>query len=142
MTTLRKWNGDSNDVILSFLKQYNITDKQISLLKYEALTPDSFIWIINTESGRYCLYAEDYVPSIEHVMMQMEDNRSQWNEHDTYELLPVVKRQDWHTSSPVASASTYEPPEQPEEFMKYAATSGFDFVFLAKVTNQPKTNLD
>ncbi len=142
MKTLREWNGDSNKLVLSFLKQFGVKAEKISLLKYETLTPDSFIWIFNTDSGRYCLYVEDYVPSIDHVKKQMDEKRSEWNPDDKYELLHVNHDQEWDKASPVTAATTYQLPDKPEEFMQYAATSGFDFVFLAKVINQPKTNLD
>jgi hypothetical protein len=141
MKTLREWNGDSNELILNFLKQFDVKAEKISLLKYEALTPDSFIWIFNTDSRRYCLYAEDYVPSIDHVKKQMDEKRSEWGSDDQYELLRVSHNQEWDKTSPVATATTYQQPEKPKEFMQYAATSGFDFVFLAKVINQPTTNL-
>lgn len=141
MKALREWNGDSNKLVLSLLMQFDVKAEKISLLKYEALTPDSFIWIFNTGSGRYCLYAEDYVPSIEYVKKQMDAKRSEWDSDDQYELLHVSHHQEWGKASPVATATTYQPPEKPEEFMQYAATSGFDFVFLAKVINQPTTNL-
>jgi hypothetical protein len=140
MKTLRKWNGDSNELIIGLLKQFDVNAEKISLIKYEALTPDSFIWIFNTDSGRYCLYAEDYVPSIDHVKKQIDEYRSEWNPEDKYELLQVRKKEEWDKASPVAAADTYKPPEKPEEFMQYAATSGFDFVFLAKVITQPTTN--
>ncbi|MGC1177001.1 MAG: hypothetical protein WA843_02925 [Candidatus Saccharimonadales bacterium] len=135
MKTLREWDGDSNELVLSFLRQFNVKAEKISLLKYEALTPDSFIWIFNTGSGRYCLYTEDYVPSIDHVKKQMDEKRSEWNPDDKYELLRVSHDQEWDKTRPVTAATTYRPPEKPEEFMQYAATSGFDFVFLAKVIN-------
>jgi hypothetical protein len=140
MKTLRKWNGDSNELIISILKKFGVESGSISLLKYEALTPDSFIWIFSTDNRRYCLYAEDYVPSIDHVKEQIDNNRSVWSPDDRYELLRVSKVQDWSKSSPVAAATTYKQPEKPDEFMQYAATSGFNFVFLAKVIDQPKTN--
>lgn len=136
MKTLRDWDGDSNELILHFLKQFTIEADKMTLLKYEVLTPDSFIWIFSLANNEiYCLYAEDYIPSVKHVKERMYAERIGWNSMNKYELLPVSHAQAWNEASPVTAATTYQSPERPEDIMKYAATSGFDFVFLAKVTS-------
>lgn len=143
---LRQWSGDSNKLILDMLKQFGVEASDIFLHKYEALTPDSFIWKIthrhNDEYTNYYLYAEDYVPSLEHVVKEIEANLASWSPNDKVKLMPVTKRIKWEHSDPVKSTDTYQKPERASEFMKFAATSGFDYVFLAKITNEPKTNLD
>lgn len=139
---LRAWNGDTLEVIEPFLIQFGLAPKKITLLKYEALTPDSFIWFLSVDGAKYCLYAEDYVPSLEHVQEIIHENLPTWTPYDKYKLKKVEKRQEWIDTSPVKSAATYIPPTKPEEFMKHATTSGFDFVFVAESKSKPKTNLD
>lgn len=142
MEMLRSWNGESHQLLIAALKQFGLAPSAVSLIKYEALTPDSFIWFLGIDGTNYCLYAEDYVPSHEHVLNVIHDNLPSWVHNEKYKLVEVVDRQKWEEASPVKSASTYKPPEKPEEFMKFATTSGFDFVFLAKSHSKPKTNLD
>lgn len=139
---LRTWNGESNALIISMLKQFGVVTDKINLLRYEALTPDRFIWFFTINSIRYCLYAEDYVPSIQHVKQTIRDNLTKWNPKDTYKLLEIKDREKREGVSPAKSANTHKSPDRPEEFMKYATTSGFDFVFLGRSESKPKTNLD
>ena len=131
---LREWNGNSNDLIVDALKKFAIETKEISLLKYESLTPDSFIWYLSImeegKSRHYCIYAEDFIPSLEHVATTMNGNLPVWSFEDAYELVPVKKRQKWEEATPVKMADTYPSPKETAELMKYASTSGFDFVFL------------
>ena len=121
------------------LKQFGVEAQDLSLVKYEALSPDSFIWFFNatTESGRksYCLYAEDYIPGLDHVTEAIHQNCPKWDEEAAYNLLKVTQKENWAESSPVKSASTYKAPEKQDEFMEYAASSGYDFVFLARTGN-------
>lgn len=63
---------------------------RLSLVGFAALSPDSFLWKIFDGSTVYYVYAEDFVPSLEHVR---------------HSLI---------------------------EFAKYAAQSGYDFVFLLR----------
>ncbi len=130
--TLRDWNIDTNQPLIDALMQFGLEAESLLLLKYECLTPDSFIWFFGIGNAHYCLYAEDYVPSLEHVVETINVNRVQWTPEATFELMEVVKPAIWEESSPVTSATTYQPPEDTEEFMKFAAASGVDFVFLAR----------
>lgn len=135
---LRQWNGDSNELILGTLKQFGIDAKKISLTKYEALTPDSFIWFFNTNDeiarDEYCLYAEDYIPGLDHVLKSINQHRPEWDSDVKYDLVKVAQQTKWSDASPVKNASVYEPPKKSEELMKYASTSGYDFVFLARAS--------
>lgn len=132
MKMLRGWNGDSNELLFKALEQFGVMPGGFTLHKYEALTPDSFIWIFNVDDDRYCLYAEDFVSELDEVYVQIKEYGWTWNPDEKYELMPVANPQVWKNSSPVKSADIYEPPKRPKEFMKYAAQSGYDFVFLAK----------
>jgi hypothetical protein len=58
------------------------------------------------------------------------------DESDKYELVEVVKPDQWDKSSPVTTSDTYKPPKNPEEFMRFALPSGYDFVFLGKSLKQ------
>lgn len=129
---LRQWNGDSLLPILKILEQFGLKDNDIKILKYECLSPDSFIWIFSSETGRYCLYAEDYVPSLDHVRKIIETHGMLNEEDDEYELIEVKNPTLWDESSPVATADVYTPPDNNTEFMKYAVPSGHDFVFLGR----------
>lgn len=134
MKMLREWNGESHEPIIKILDSFDVKAKDFTLLKYEALTPDSFIWVIVVNGERYCLYAEDFVQSLKHIREAMHEHGFIEGETDKYELVPVKSPQDWNEASPVKAASTYEEPEDKEDFVQYAATSGFDFVFLGKST--------
>jgi hypothetical protein len=127
---LRDWQGESHATIYEILARFGLRPSDIHLLKYEALTPDSFIWFLELDGVRYCLYAEDYVPSIAYVEKVMKDNHPDWHSGDSYKLVRVKNPEIWEESSPVRSATTYKPPVDTEEFMQYATTSGIDFVFL------------
>ena len=138
MKMLRQWNGESNDIILTVLKQFGIKADAIRLQKYEAISPDSFIWCFaiprEDESEYYYLYAEDYVPSLEHVRDQIDQNSAEWiaEEKNLFEFVPVLEPADWKSAEPVKTAAVYAEPENTDELMKYALPSGYDFVFLAK----------
>jgi hypothetical protein len=139
MEMLRQWNGESNSLIVAALQQFGIDAQDIRLVKYEALTPDSFIWFFSAASGssskQYCLYAEDYIPNLGHVSEVIHQYRPEWDEEVTYSLLKVMQKENWEDSSPVKSAATYKVPEKQKDYMEYAATSGYDFVFLARAGN-------
>ncbi len=128
---LREWNGDSNQPLIDIAKQFGLDVADLKLLKYEILSPDSFIWFF-TAKGHYCLYAEDFVHSLDLVSKTIHDNLPSESWDDKFELLQVKSPQKWEEASPVTSADTYEPPKDKDEFMKYAGTSGYDFVFLAE----------
>jgi hypothetical protein len=137
MKMLRDWNGESNDILLGVLEQFGVEASTILLQKYEAITLDSRIWNFSIKNGdkfdSYYLYAEDYVPDLEHVTREINQNLAEWTPEDKVKLVPVVTPTTWKESSPVQSSDFYTEPGQPSEFMKFAATSGHDFVFLAKV---------
>lgn len=102
---------------------------RLSLVGYEALSPDSFLWKIYDGKQLYFLYAEDYVPSLEHVKKEI---RAFWPDQIKLEFLPVKDSAALEDSGPYQSAVVYKAPEKEYEFMKYAGQSGYDFVFLLK----------
>ena len=132
MKMLRSWNGDSLSLVQDMLARFGIEAHEVHLLKFEVLSPDSFIWLLSAGEQRYCLYAEDYVASIDDVVQAMKKHGILEDEADNFELLQVKDPEEFAASSPVVSADTYEPPTDAKEFMKYAAPSGYDFAFLGK----------
>lgn len=131
---LRNWNGDSLTSIREIVKLFGIEANDLRLLKYETLSPDSFIWVVGMNGSRYCLYAEDFVTSTEDVVEAMNEHGTLEGETDDYELLSVKNPKDFESSSPVTSADAYEKPADTRKFMENAVPSGYDFVFLGKST--------
>ncbi|MDB5163885.1 MAG: hypothetical protein JWS12_503 [Candidatus Saccharibacteria bacterium] len=131
---LRQWNGESLEPITHIIKQFDLTANRINLLKYESLSPDSCIWVFGLDDKRFCLYAEDYVPSLQHVLDAMATHGVINDEDEDYKLLQVKKLGDWDKSTPVSTATVYKPPADPKKFMEFATTSGHDFVFLGEST--------
>jgi hypothetical protein len=102
---------------------------RLSLVGYSALSPDSFMWKIFDGSTMYYLYAEDYVPNLEHVKKAIQEF---WPTKLNLEFIPTKNSAALEDSSPYQSASVYKPPEKEYEFMKFAGQSGYDLVFLLK----------
>lgn len=137
MKMLREWNGQSNTLILHIIRRFGIDIEELHLIKFECLSYDSFIWYFKLsgelfDSNTYCLYAEDYVPSLSHAINTIDHNQPKLEEESKYQLVRVLQEIDWADSDPVKHSETYKPPDDQKEFMKFAATSGYDFVFLAK----------
>lgn len=130
---LRTWaTFQEKKMILEIISKFKVEVTDFRLQKFEILTPDSFIWYFSAGNVGYCLYAEDYIPSIQHVEQAIAQNLPKWSQEDEFKLVKVQKPVDWDESSPVANATTYKPPEDTSEFMEFAYPSGHDFVFLAK----------
>ena len=135
MKMIRDWNGDTHHDLLDILEKFDVSDTKLRLIKFEIVSPDSFIWFIAVNNQRYCLYAEDFVQSLEDVLEAIHANLPENEPHDNYQLVPVKNPEKWTESTPVTQADISIPPEDQAEFMRYAATSGYDFVFLAKSIN-------
>lgn len=132
MKMLRQWNGDSLKPIVKILEEFGLAEKNLKLLKYECITPNSFIWVLSLNGRRFCLIAEDYVPSLEHIKKAMKIHCNLNEENDEYKLVKAKSLVSWSRSSPVIAADTYKPPINQTEFVQYAVPSGYDFVFLGK----------
>ena len=102
---------------------------RLSLVGHQVLSPDSFLWKIFDGEKVYYLYAEDYVPSLEHVKKEIQ---SFWPDKLELEFVPLKNTAALEDSTPYRSAQVYRPPEKEYEFMQYAGQSGYDFVFLLK----------
>jgi hypothetical protein len=106
---------------------------KLELLRFEVITPDSFMWRVLYDNHIYYLYAEDYVPGLKHVKAVFDTyiGGSKWN------LVQCKIPEEFESSSPVTSTKTYMEPEDSEEMMKYTFGSGYDFVFLARSNEDP-----
>lgn len=87
------------------------------------------MWKIYDGKTTYYLYAEDFVPDLDHVQRQIKDF---WPQDIELEFMPVKTPVAFEDSSPNKSSEIYKPPANEYDFSKYAAPSGYDFVFLLK----------
>lgn len=127
---LRDFEYRSNEVnIRNILGRFNIElSEYIALLRFEVITPDSFMWRLLIGDSVYYLYAEDYVPGLGHVKAVFD----KYLENDTWELMRAKSTVNFEDSPPVKGATTYKEPDDSDEMMQYAVDSGHDFVFLAR----------
>lgn len=111
------------------LEQFIELPPRLSLVGFTALSPDSFLWKIFDGANIYYLYAEDYVPSLDHVRERIQDFSPM---KISLNFLPVKRQVAFEDSLPNQGVEIYKPPKDEYEFSKYAAQSGYDFVFLLK----------
>ena len=109
---------------------FDLADRQfpLALLRFEVITPDSFMWRLLIGNDIYYLYAEDYVSGLDYIKNVFKA----YLESDKWDLMTPRKTITFESASPVIGAITYQEPEDSEEMMKYAVDSGHDFVFLIK----------
>jgi hypothetical protein len=107
------------------------------LVRYEVISPDSFMWRITNGSHVYYLYAQDYISGLNQVKHMF----SSYLKSTKWELIPVKEPRQFTESAPVLGAVTYQQPEDAMEMMKYAADSGVDFVFLARSAEKSENAL-
>lgn len=125
--------------ILNVLKRFGFDFKDekypVNLLRFEVITPDSFMWRISAKGAIYYIYAEDYVSSLEYI----KDVFKKYLKSDEWELVKSPDMMFFKDSSPVHAAATYTEPDNSQDLMVYAIDSGNDFVFLAK-SNEDDSN--
>jgi hypothetical protein len=104
--------------------------RDLKLVGFGEITPDSFIWkLYDIDTKRFFyLYAEDYVPNLDHVRNIL---RKLAPDGAALDLLPIRQNKAFEDSSPNLFANIYKPPTDEYYFSYYAAESGYDFVFLA-----------
>ena len=125
--------------IMDILLQFEGIDfdhyKDIMTQLAKPLSPDSFIWKLSVNGQRYYLYAEDFLENIQHVYREIEKIAGE----GSGELVPVKQQTEFDDLAAVKSVAVYKEPDDYEtEMKKYAASSGYDLVFLYKV--HPPTN--
>lgn len=121
------------DVLERFSLDYNTERSSIDVLKFEVLSPDSFVWKLLLGNVIYYLYAEDYVSDLDYV-------KNVINEYTGSEKWDFVIPREviaFESSSPVQAAVVYQKPEQANRLMEYVIDSGYDFVFLVKTLENP-----
>ena len=127
----------SSDQIAGVLKRFNLDSTSetsgLDILKFELLSPDSFVWKLLLGNVVYYLYAEDYISGIEYV----KDVITDYVGNVKWDFVTAKEIQDFDSSSPVESAEVYKKPERADDLMKYAVSSGYDFVFLVKTLENP-----
>lgn len=111
------------------LEQFIDLPDRLTLVGFTELSPDSFLWKIYDGETVYYLYAEDYVPSLEHVREVIHDF---WPHNIKLEFVPVKNPTAFEDSTPNLASDIYKPPDEEYEFARYAGQSGFDFVFLLR----------
>lgn len=123
-----EYNPDKN-LILEALGRFNIElSENIALVRFEVITPDSFMWRILIEDGVYYLYAEDYVPGIAHIKAVF----NQYLDSSSWSFIESRTAIEFEDAAPVKGASTYKKGGGADEMMQYAIDSGHDFVFLVR----------
>ncbi len=129
------YHQDSN-IIPDILGRFNIElPEYIALIRFEVITPDSFMWRLLISEHIYYLYAEDYVPSLSHIKSLFD----QYIENTEWSFVKPRKVIHFEDASPVKGATTYAPPDASDNMMRYALDSGYDFVFLAR-SSEDATN--
>jgi hypothetical protein len=121
--------------IAQVLEQFAIKmPKHIAIERFEALSPDSFLWKLKLDDVVFYLYAEDYVPGLAYIKKTFAEQipSSDW------QLIKAKRAKTFEASSPVARANTYKKAADADDMMAYAVPSGYDFVFLAKSSEDPE----
>ncbi len=110
------------------LEQFDMGDEGLlSVKKFQALSPESFVWLLECTDYMYYLYAGDFVESLE----QITDSIRLASDGMPGELVRVITPIPFEEMSPVTANTVYEKPDDyDEKIAHYAAESGYDFVFL------------
>lgn len=119
----------NQELITTALKQFDLeVPDKYTLLHFELLSPDSFMWRLRIGSAIYYVYAEDFISGMDDIVNAFNKliGDSQW------ELVRAKNIKKLHDTSPFKSATVYQEPENVSEMMHYAVDSGHDFVFLAR----------
>ena len=99
------------------------------LLGFRILTPDSFIWELLIDNEIYYLYAEDYVTSLEQIIIAVK----KYDRSDIkLDFIEVLESKGLKESDQITSSDVDETPENSDELQKYAQESGYDLAFLLK----------
>lgn len=117
------------DIFFEFQLEADETlEGPMTIIWFKVLSPDSFAWKVALGSRIYLIYAEDYIKSLDYVKRQMRELSG----GTELEFKKVHDAQHFAKASPVRHATLYKRPVRANEMMQYAATSGYDFVFLAR----------
>lgn len=121
------------DVLECFSLDFNSEKSPIDVLRFEVMSPDSFMWRLLLGNAIYYLYAEDYVSGLEYIKGVFGDYLG----NDKWDFITPRHNLTFESSTPVKQAYVYQKSEKTNELMKYAVDSGYDFVFLVKTLENP-----
>ena len=124
------------DLIKSALAQFDnpIPEKQITLIEFQILSPDSFRWRLLIDGAVYYLYAEDHVVSLKDIRKKID---SWFDPTIQIDFIKTKQQEDFASTTPFNSAAIYKEPDDYNQMKFYAASSGYDFVFLCKSDEDP-----
>jgi hypothetical protein len=125
------YNSNSSCIIDALERfGFKLSEKKfpITLLRFEVITPDSFMWRLLIAGSVYYMYAEDYVPGLDYI----KNVFSSYLERNEWQFIEPIKKISFESASPVVKATVYQEPDDSEEIMRYAIDSGNDFIFLVK----------
>ena len=118
---------------MQILGKFNLelpTEKyKILLIEFQVLTPDSFIWRLLIDGNVYYLYAEDFVEGladIEHKILNYAVKDAE------LDFIKARSPEPFNKATAVTHAVVYKEPQRSAAMMRYAVSSGHDFVFLCK----------
>lgn len=128
--------------MLAGLSVFDILEKNtidFSLVKFEVIGPDSFMWRLNIGEHIYYLYVTDYSGGLADIQQTFRD----YLESDEFELVPVRVEHTttFEDSIPVKNAVVYQKADDSDDMMQFASSSGFDSVFLAKSSEDADASL-
>lgn len=105
------------------------------IIHYQTLTPDSEVSLFAFDGRIWCMYQEDYIPSINHVKNKIRD----WvgKDHNFKLLLAAKPYETLRDAPPVRNARVYKLPDNAQDdFRPYTDTNGYYFVFLARMASK------
>ena len=132
-----QYNPDAKLIIETLQKfGFNLAHEKypFSLLRFDVISPDSFMWRILIGEGVYYLYAEDYVSGLDYIKRTFQ----QYLEASDWEFVRPLKTVAFEDAGPVTRANVYAKADDSDAMMEYAVDSGYDFVFLVKSSEKPE----
>ncbi len=112
------------EVLQAFDLDFMSEKSYLDLVRYELLSPDSFMWKLVKGGIVYYLYAEDYVSSLQYV----KDVFNEYIGSNKWDFVLVRDGLELDASDKAEGAL---------EFAQYSVISGYDYVFLAKTLESP-----
>lgn len=119
-------------LIQDVLAQFDIpiaSNRQVTLIEFQTLSPDSFMWRLLLDGTVYYLYAEDHIDGFEGVHNKIS---SWFAPNIKIDFIKTRQQNGFTNTTPFKSAAVYKEPDDYEHMKYYTASSGYDFVFLCK----------
>ncbi len=127
----------SKNYLVEVLNDFGVDQSHLRVLRFEVISPDSFMWRLEMDSAIYYLFAEDYIPGLEYVRGVF----NQYLQSSNWSFVRPATQRTFEESSPVKTATVYTPPNANDEFSIFATDSGHDLVFLCKSQEDYKDSL-